>query len=142
MSSDTKAPRNNVIPSLRYQRAAEAIEWLCRVFGFEKHAVYEGEKGSIEHAQLTLGGGMLMLASIRESPFSQYTVQPGEIGGRETQTQYLVADDVRRIYNRAKEADAEILLDLRTEDYGGEHFTCRDPEGHIWNIGSYDPWRT
>ena len=25
-------------------------------------------------------------------------------------------------------------------EYGGEFFACRDPEGHIWNIGSYDPW--
>jgi len=20
-------------------------------------------------------------------------------------------------------------------------FSCRDPEGHLWNIGSYDPWK-
>ncbi len=25
-------------------------------------------------------------------------------------------------------------------DYGGKAFTCRDPEGHVWNIGEYDPW--
>ena len=127
---------------MRYRRAPEAIEWLCRVFGFEKHAVYEGEKGSIEHAQLTLGGGMLMLGSIREGPFNQYMVQPAEVGGRETQSQYLVIDEVRAAYQRAKDEGAEILLDLRTEDYGGEHFSCRDPEGHIWSVGSYDPWRT
>ena len=28
----------------------------------------------------------------------------------------------------------------RDEDYGGRVFSCRDPEGHLWNIGSYDPW--
>ena len=27
----------------------------------------------------------------------------------------------------------------RDEDYGGRVFSCRDPEGHLWNIGSYDP---
>ena len=29
-----------IIPSLRYRDAPAAIEWLCRAFGFEKHAVY------------------------------------------------------------------------------------------------------
>jgi uncharacterized glyoxalase superfamily protein PhnB len=27
-------------------------------------------------------------------------------------------------------------------DYGGRAFTCRDLEGHLWNIGTYDPWAT
>jgi hypothetical protein len=26
----------------------------------------------------------------------------------------------------------------RDEDYGGRVFSCRDPEGHLWNIGI--PW--
>ena len=23
---------------------------------------------------------------------------------------------------------------------GDTFFACRDPEGHLWNVGSYDPW--
>jgi hypothetical protein len=42
-----------VIPALQYQDAPAAIDFLCRAFGFEKRAVYEGEGGSIAHAQLT-----------------------------------------------------------------------------------------
>jgi len=30
-----------------YRDAAAAIEWLCNVFGFEKHAVYANADGSI-----------------------------------------------------------------------------------------------
>ncbi|HZF33304.1 MAG TPA: glyoxalase, partial [Candidatus Angelobacter sp.] len=26
------------------------------------------------------------------------------------------------------------------EDYGGRGYSCRDPEGHLWNFGTYDPW--
>jgi uncharacterized glyoxalase superfamily protein PhnB len=33
-----------------------------------------------------------------------------------------------------------MLLDIRDMDYGGRAFTCRDLEGHIWHIGTYDPW--
>ncbi len=38
-------------------------------------------------------------------------------------------------------AGAEIILDIKDEDYGGRGYTCRDPEGHVWNFGSYDPWK-
>ena len=32
------------------------------------------------------------------------------------------------------------MIDIKDGDYGGRGFTCRDPEGHLWNFGSYDPW--
>jgi transposase len=31
-------------------------------------------------------------------------------------------------------------IEIRDEDYGGRDYSCRDPEGHVWNFGSYDPW--
>jgi uncharacterized glyoxalase superfamily protein PhnB len=31
--------------------------------------------------------------------------------------------------------------DIKDQDYGERGFSCRDPEGHLWNIGTYDPWR-
>ncbi len=40
----------------------------------------------------------------------------------------------------AKAAGAKIVIDIKDEDYGGRGYTCRDPEGHIWNFGTYDPW--
>jgi len=44
------------------------------------------------------------------------------------------------VYARAKEAGAEMLFDIETKPYGGRGFTCRDLEGRIWNVGTYDPW--
>ena len=43
-------------------------------------------------------------------------------------------------YARAKAAGAEIVIDIADQDYGGRLYVCRDPEGHVWNFGSYDPW--
>ena len=48
-----------------YRNAPAAIDWLCRVFGFERHAVHPGPDNTIMHAELTLGGGMIMLGSAR-----------------------------------------------------------------------------
>ena len=33
-----------------------------------------------------------------------------------------------------------MVLDIRDMDYGGRALTCRDLEGHLWSIGTYDPW--
>jgi uncharacterized glyoxalase superfamily protein PhnB len=37
-------------------------------------------------------------------------------------------------------AGARIEVDMHEEDYGGRGFACRDPEGHFWYVGTYDPW--
>ena len=134
---DTKA---TVIPCLRYRDAPAAIEWLCRVFGFEEQLVAPNEDGTIAHAQLSFGNGMIMLASVSDSPFGRFMKQPSEIGGAETQTAYVIVSDADIVYRQAKAAGAEIVFDIKDEDYGGRGFSCRDLEGHIWNFGTYDPW--
>jgi uncharacterized glyoxalase superfamily protein PhnB len=139
LAKDTKA---TVIPCLMYRDAAAAIEWLCNTFGFEQHAVYPGENGTIMHAELSFGNGMIMCGTKKTSGYGQLIKQPDEIGGCETQTAYVIVRDADEVYARAKAAGAEMIIDIKTEDYGGRGFTCRDLEGHIWNFGTYDPWPT
>lgn len=55
------ADRSTVIPGLRYADPQAAIEWLCGTFGFEEKGVFRDEDGNVVHAQLVLGGGMIML---------------------------------------------------------------------------------
>lgn len=131
-----------VIPCLRYRDAPAAIEWLCDVFGFEKHLVVPNTDGTIAHAQLTFGNGMIMLGSVSDTEYGRLMKQPDEIGGAETQSSYLVTLDADAIYARAKAAGSEIVIEIRDEDHGGRAFSCKDLEGHLWNFGTYDPWRT
>ena len=63
MSMSAINTRATVIPCLRYRNAPAAIEWLCSVFGFEKHLVVPNDDGTIAHAQLSFGNGMVMLGS-------------------------------------------------------------------------------
>jgi uncharacterized glyoxalase superfamily protein PhnB len=132
--------RSSVIPTLRYPDAPAAIEWLCANFGFHRHAVYENPDGTIGHSELTLNGGMIMVSSILATPCSPYYKEPTDIGGAETQSAYLLVADADAVYEKAKAADAEILIDIKSESYGGRGFTCRDPQGHIWSVGTYSPW--
>jgi uncharacterized glyoxalase superfamily protein PhnB len=131
-----------IIPSLRYRNAPAAIEWLCRVFGLQKNLAVPDESGGIAHAQLSFGDGMMMLGSVRGNEWGRFIKQPDEIGGAETQSIYLVVPDADIVYERAKNAGAEILISVRDEEYGGRSFSCRDLEGHLWTIGTYDPWKS
>jgi uncharacterized glyoxalase superfamily protein PhnB len=132
---------STIIPSICYRDAPAMIDWLCRAFGFAKKAVYPGPDGTIAHSELTFGSGMVMVASVpAEGPFADLLRQPGDIGGRETQTPCLIASDCDAVYAAAKAAGARMIRDIADMPYGGRAFTCADPEGHIWNVGSYDPW--
>ena len=59
---DRATNRQTMVPGLRYEDAPAAIEWLCQAFGFEATLVAPGEEeGTIAHAQLAIGNGMIML---------------------------------------------------------------------------------
>lgn len=130
---------SRIIPAMRYDDAPAAIAWLRDAFGFEEHLVVEGEGDTVAHAQLTLDDGMIMLGSARRDEHGSLTVQPGDAGGV-TQSLYIVVGDVDAHCARARAAGAEIVMEPEEQPYGGKLYSCRDPEGHLWNFGSYDPW--
>lgn len=132
---------STIIPTLRYSDAHAAIDWLCKAFGFRKHAVYDDDAGGVAHAQLTFGNGMVMLGSVRDNAFGQHILQPEQTYGRETQVPCVIVADCRAHYVKAKAAGARIVDDYAEKDYGGAGYSCRDPEGHLWWFGSYDPWK-
>ena len=41
---------------------------------------------------------------------------------------------------RHREGGAAIVMEPEDQGHGGRLHACRDPEGHLWNFGSYDPW--
>lgn len=130
------------IPCMRYRDAPAAIAWLCEAFGFECQMAVPGLEGAIAHAQLTLNGGMIMLGSVsHDNEYGKLLVQPDQVNGRQTQTVYLHVDDADRVCERARHAGALILQEPADTAYGSREFMCRDPEGHIWNVGTYDPWK-
>ena len=138
LAADTTS---TIIPCLRYRDALTAIEWLCRAFGFEAHAVY-ADGDIVHHAQLTFGNGMVMLGSAdNSSEWGKQVVQPDAIGLRETQSPCVIVTDADTHYARARAAGATIVMDISDQAYGGRGYSCRDLEGHMWWFGSYDPWK-
>ena len=132
-----------LIPSMRYKDAQAAIVWLETVLGLKKKVVFAKPDGTVEHAELIFGGtGMLMIGSeTNASPYPERMGMPAELGGKVTSPLYLIVDDCDAVWARAQAAGAEILQSLREMSYGGKAFTIADPEGYVWAVGEYDPWK-
>jgi uncharacterized glyoxalase superfamily protein PhnB len=125
----------NIFPALFYRDAKNAIDWLCRAFGFEQLAVYEGPNGSVAHAELRLGPGVVMLGSAKENHFGLAPPTDGKV----TQVTNIVVEDPDAHCARAQTEGAEIVVPLADMEYGSREYTARDPEGHVWSFGTYRP---
>lgn len=141
VSQYAKECRSTIIPALRYRDCHAAIAWLGYAFGFVPQAVYDGPDGTVAHAQLTFGNGMIMVGSASNGgPYAELTTQPEAIGGKSTVEICLIVSDAAAVYAMAKAAGAKITGELAEMPYGGKAFGCLDLEGYLWSIGEYDPW--
>ena len=139
MSDPVPAMPGYVIPGMSYRDAPAAIEWLCRVFGFSPNLVVPGEDGTIAHAQLTIGKGMIMLGSASNREADHPVKTPAEVGAN-TRSVYVVVEDIDAHYEYAKAAGAKIFYEIEDQPHGGRLYGACDLEDHLWYFGSYDPW--
>lgn len=129
-----------VVPTLRYRNVGAAVDWLCQAFGFRLHEVVRDDRDRVVQAQIALGDIMVMLLPVGDTDLDRHMAQPDEVGGAETQSSYFLVPDPDAHYARAMKAGATIVLDMGTFESGGQGYSCRDHEGHIWSFGNYDPW--
>jgi uncharacterized glyoxalase superfamily protein PhnB len=117
--------------------ASALIDFLCRAFDFEVRLKVEGEGGRIEHSELVLGGGQIMIGDHSPAKDRPWRKSPKEIGGVNTQTIMFFVDDVDAHCAHARAAGATIAMEPKTSDYGADYWTDRtyeaiDPDGHHW----------
>ena len=129
----TVATTQSIYASIRYREAMAAIDFLERAFGFERGDVHQGEDGAVHHAELRFAGEWIMLGSTSTGSDGRLDLPSGPTWI------YVVVDDPDAHYERAVAAGAEIVRDLKDEDYGSRGYTARDPEGNVWSFGTYRP---
>ena len=101
---------STVVPCLRYHDTPAIMEWLCKNFGFEKRLVIPGKNAEISHAELTLGGGMIMLGSHANDSYGRLLTTPENAGGLQTQTIWIHVDNADDVYSRVVESGASIIM--------------------------------
>jgi len=122
-----------VFPWRTYDDAHAAIAFLEAAFGAERHAYHEADDGSVRHAELRFGDGIVMVGSSRaDLPASRGT------GERSTGI-YIAVDDVDAHYARAEAAGAEIVSEPTDLGHSRE-YSAKDPEGNGWYFGTYQPF--
>ena len=132
---------SDVYPSLTYDDAASAIEWLCRVFGFTARLVVPGPGQRVEHSELSFGTGVVMVSSPKPA---DGRVGPRALSGAAQALSVYVADPDAH-HAQALAGGARIVRELRTEAYGARGYMAQDPEGHTWYFANYRPgeyWET
>jgi uncharacterized glyoxalase superfamily protein PhnB len=132
----TNSTPSDIHPCLAYEDAPAAIDWLCRAFGFSKRFVVPGLDGRIEHAELSLGTGVVMLSSPNAE--LQWTSPRGHVGSASHALSVYVADPDAH-FQRALAAGARMIRPLQDEEYGARGYMAEDPEGHRWYFGNYRP---
>ncbi|MEH0934942.1 VOC family protein [Micromonospora psammae] len=117
-----------ICPVFRYADARAAIDWLCAAFGFRVHAVHEGPDGTVAHAELVFGTGMIMVGA---------GAGPGARPADDDYAVYVCVDDVDAHHERARAAGAEVAREPFDTDYGSRDYVARDLAGNVWSFGTY-----
>ena len=135
--------RPSITPCLVYENASAAIDFLCQAFGFTEHLRVPGAAaGEIAHAQLVMGGSIMVMLS-SATPRSRESfgmVSPLAVGRLVTACLCVALDDPDAHYAHAAAAGADIMAPPHDNEYGGRGYEARDPEGNVWSFASFDPW--
>src|SRR5512134_977382 len=109
MSPSYRSP-SDIYPSLTYDDASGAIDWLCRAFGFTRRFVVPGADNRIEHSELSIGTGVVMVSSPKPE---DHRVSPRRLPGV-AQALSVFVQDPDAHYAGAIAAGAKVVRELRT----------------------------
>ena len=117
-----------IAPYLLYEDVAGALAWLSAAFGFTERLRFTDESGNVTHAEMTLGGGSVMMGD----PGPDYA-SPRRSGCLSAQV-HVYVDDLDAHFERAQAAGAEIVAEPAEQPYGDRRYDARDVEGHLWSF--------
>jgi uncharacterized glyoxalase superfamily protein PhnB len=122
-----------ISPSLNYDDARAAIDWLCKAFDFELRLLVETGDGAVAHSELVYGDGVIMVAQAGNRP----AMQSPKPGGGSTHSLMVYVDDLESHCAKARAHGATITVEPKVSDYGPEYWVDRsygaiDCGGHHW----------
>ena len=122
-----------VTPYLIVDGADAAIQFYTRAFGAKERMRMGGPDGKIGHAEIDIGGGLVMLAD--EHP-EMDARGPKTIGGTPV-TISLYVEDVDAVFQAALDAGATELRAVQNQFYGDRTGQIEDPFGHKWHLATH-----
>lgn len=123
MLENRSAPPAPVTPELVYDDVEGAVEWLCRVFGFE----IRWQAGD-HRAQLRVGEGVVV---VRDRPPDVDAGAPVPGG---CSAVLVRVEDLDAQHALALARGARIVREPSDHPYGERQFTAQDLAGHRWTF--------
>lgn len=126
----------SIHPTLRYDDAKSAIDFLVSALGFTETHTSTADDGTISHAEVSWGPdgdpGVIMIGTrTADSPF--------DTGRAVTYLAVAPGVAVDPLYEQAVAAGATVVHELVDQPYGSREFAVADPEGNVWSVGTYRP---
>ena len=121
-----------VTPYLIARDASAAIEFYKKAFGAEEVYRLAMPDGRVGHAELRIGGSVVMLAD--EFP-EMGAKSPAALGGTPVSLLLYVADS-DAVAAGAVAAGAKVKRPVVDQSYGDRSGTFEDPFGHVWTIAT------
>jgi uncharacterized glyoxalase superfamily protein PhnB len=118
-------PPSVVIPELAYPDVRQAVEWLCRTFGFVERLRIGDHRAQLLYGDEVLGYGSLVVTG--RSPAA-----PPEVPANHAVM--VRVRDVDQHYAQARAAGATITSPPTTHPYGERQYSAVDPAGHRWTF--------
>jgi len=129
MIKNRSAPTATIVPILIYADVGQAIEWLCRAFGFTEHLRAERD-GVVGHAQLAVAEGAIMLGR-QAGPFR------APRGDEVTAYVHVTVADVDKHFEHAMQNGARLVQAPHDTPFGERQYTAEDHAGHRWTFSQH-----
>lgn len=113
-----------VTPFLSVNGAAEAIEFYKKAFGAEERARMPGPNGAIMHAEMKIGGCIVMIADAMMGPPMQSGL-------------HLYVENADAVWKRAVDAGAQIVMPIADMFWGDRYGVLSDKWGNRWSVATH-----
>ena len=126
----TTSRHNSAVPFVYFEDVGGGIDWLKKAFGFEEQLRLELPNGLVAHAELSLGGAVVMIGGLGPK-------NSGPPPERVRSGVYIFVDQIDDHHEKARAAGAEILEEPEDQPFGDRIYLARDPEGHEWYFAQH-----
>lgn len=121
-----------IIPYLTVNSVVEAIEFYKKAFGAEERVRVPGFNGKVGHAEISIGGHIIMLTD--EFPYLE-ALSPKTLGGT-TMGIHMYVEDVDAVVKQAIEAGCRYVFPTEDQFCGNRSCGLADPFGHNWYVAT------
>ncbi len=130
--------KQQIIPMLSYENGINAMEWLCRVFGFSEKTKMLNEDGSLAHGEIAMGDSIIMLSTPGPDYQSPLNHRKHCLAAEKSyQVPYIIngmlvfVNNLRAHFEKSKASGATILSEIETGG-PGDRYRAEDLEGQRW----------